>query len=174
MPSPGHPICQGLSLLQPGCHATCLSPRLLSSCACQAVSHVQTVAFSCPRDRPRELKQSQTLREGCDARSTSQGLEPTHGCLGPGLCHTQHSVPGLGQTHSTLHPTSCPKLFPPHFIAPSHYTLPLLSQHTAFPCPSPGVATLAPCSCWLLKPFFQKPVRVMCLGRRVAGGYHKA
>lgn len=89
----------------------------------------------------------------------AQGLELTHGplCLGPDLCHTQHSVPGLGQTLLTMHRSSCPRLFSPHFI--SHCTLPLMSQYKAFSCPFPGMATLAPCNCLLLKPFFQRSVR---------------
>lgn len=59
----------------------------------------------------------------------AQSLEPSHGpcCLGPDLCYTQHSVPGLEQTHSTLHCCSCLKLFFSHFIALSHYNLSLMS-----------------------------------------------
>lgn len=88
----------------------------------------------------------------------AQGLQLTHGllCLGPDLCHTQHSVPGLGQTCLTLHRSSCPKLFPPHFIAFSHCTLPLMSQYEGLFLPLSKYGHLGSLP---LKPFFQRSVR---------------
>lgn len=141
MPSPGHPVCQGLTLLQALLTATSpASPWLLSSCTHQAASHLQIMAFSCPQDKSRELKPSQTPRQGCHApcTGTGPGAHPWPLCLGPDLCHIQHSVPGLGQTRLTLHHSSCLKLFPPHFIALSHCTLPFMPQYKAFSCPFPG------------------------------------